>query len=192
MTTSSQPLAPVFDPAGHDGHVHAAPTEWDPRYAYAYSYAPAAEPSRAARFLLRIGSRMPAWSGPAGVALCLAGGIVYTLALNPTVAGADSQPTCVMKLFTGFDCPGCGGTRAMWFMLHGNLAAAARNNLPFVFAAPFVVYMFLAWTLQTVTKKKILPQLRIPNLALIGFMGAWLAFSILRNLPWAPFTWFYV
>jgi hypothetical protein len=24
------------------------------------------------------------------------------------------------------------------------------------------------------------------------FLGAWLAFSIARNLPWEPFTWFWV
>lgn len=197
VTSSSQPLPPVFGSAfavaEHDGHVHDPAATYDPaldpRYVYGYA---APEPGRVARFLLRLGARMPDWSGPAGVAVCLAGGIVYTLAMNPTVSGADSQPTCVLKLLTGFDCPGCGGTRAMWYMLHGNLAAAARNNLPFVFATPFVLYLFLAWTMQTVTKKRKLPPLRISNVAIVGFVGVWLAFSILRNLPWAPFTWFYV
>jgi len=204
VTSSSQPLPPVFgaidspgfgsvDPSGqgsalavaeHQGHPH-----YDPRYVYGYV---APEPNRVSRFLQRIGARMPDWSGPAGVALCFAGGVVYTLAMNPTVSGADSQPTCVLKLLTGFDCPGCGGTRAMWYLLHGNVAAAARNNLPFVFAVPFVIYLYLSWTLQTVSKKKAPPRLRIPNLAFVGFLGAWLVFSILRNLPWAPFTWLYV
>jgi len=37
-----------------------------------------------------------------------------------------------------------------------------------------------------------LPMLKISNGSLIGFLVAWLAFSILRNLPWAPFTYFFV
>jgi len=34
--------------------------------------------------------------------------------------------------------------------------------------------------------------LRLPNTVLAGFLGAWIVFSVARNLPWAPFTWLYV
>jgi hypothetical protein len=162
----------------------------DHDHGYAYPYV-VREPGRFTRFFIRVGQRMPAWTAPAGVALCVAGGVAYTLLVSPTSADAETRPTCVMKLLTGFDCPGCGGTRAAWYLLHGNIAAAARHHAPLVFATPFLLYLYLAWTLGTVTRLKV-PQLRIPNMALIGFLAAWIVFSVLRNLPWAPFNWLYV
>ena len=156
---------------------------------YQYTYK---QPGRIGSFFQWLGPRMPEWLAPAGVALCVAGGVVYTLLMDPTAADADSRPTCVMKMLTGFDCPGCGGTRAAWYLLHGNVAAAARHHAMLVFATPFLLYAYLAWTLGVVTKKKLLPQLKLPTPVLAGFIGAWILFSILRNLPWAPFTWLYV
>jgi hypothetical protein len=164
-------------------HDHAEPV------AYQYTYK---QPGRIGSFFQWLGPRMPEWLAPAGVALCVAGGVVYTLLMDPTAADADSRPTCVMKMLTGFDCPGCGGTRAAWYLLHGNVAAAARHHAMLVFATPFLLYAYLAWTLGVVTKKKLLPQLKLPTPVLAGFIGAWILFSILRNLPWAPFTWLYV
>ena len=37
-------------------------------------------------------------------------------------SGAFDSPTCLVKMTTGFDCPGCGGTRAFWYLLHGDVA----------------------------------------------------------------------
>jgi hypothetical protein len=158
-----------------------------PVYAYAYR-----EPGPVGRFFGRMGQRMPEWLAPAGVALCVAGGVAYSLLTNPADSDAESSPTCVMKLLTGFDCPGCGGTRAAWYMLHGNIAAAARHHAMLVFATPFLIYIYIAWTLQVVTKRKVIPQLQLSTPVIGGFIGAWIMFSVLRNLPWAPFTWLYV
>ncbi|MGI5244642.1 DUF2752 domain-containing protein [Dactylosporangium sp. CA-139066] len=152
---------------------------------YHYAYAP---PGRFARFL----SRLPAWAGPAGVGALISGGVAYTLLMKPTSAGAADTPTCLVKLLTGFDCPGCGGTRAAWYLLHGDIPAAAHHHAPLVFAAPFLAYLYVAWTVNRLNLPFKLPVLRISNGALIGFLGVWLVFSILRNLPWAPFTYFYV
>jgi hypothetical protein len=161
----------------HEGHQH---------YAYVLP-----EPGRVTKLFIRLGHWLPAWTAPVGVALCAGLGVAYVLLMNPTAADAESRPTCIMRLFTGFDCPGCGGTRAAWYLLHGNFAAAARHHAPLVFATPFVLYMYVAWALGTFTSRKI-PQLRISNLWIVGFLAAWIVFSIARNLPWAPFTWLYV
>jgi hypothetical protein len=37
-----------------------------------------------------------------------------------------------------------------------------------------------------------LPRLRVTPLGIGLFLAGWLVFSVLRNLPWAPFSWFYV
>ena len=60
-----------------------------------------------------------------------------------------------------------------------------------VFATPFLIYIYIAWTARVVFGKT-LPQLRISPSAIGIFLGIWGAWAVLRNLPWAPFTWFFV
>jgi hypothetical protein len=179
------PGAPI--PAALPGEAAepVAPDMVPPMYQYAYQPPPK---GRFARFI----DRLPAWAAPAGAGALISGGVAYTLLMKPTSAGATDASTCLVKLLTGFDCPGCGGTRAAWYLLHGDIPAAAYHHAPLVFAAPFLAYLYVAWTVNRLNLPFKLPMLRISNGALIGFLVAWLAFSILRNLPWAPFTYFYV
>ena len=45
---------------------------------------------------------------------------------------------------------------------------------------------------RLVVRGKTLPQLRISPTAIGVFLAIWGAWAVLRNLPWAPFTWFFV
>jgi hypothetical protein len=159
-------------------------------YAYAYGPPPSA-PDRFGRWISGIAARMPRWVAPVGIATCFLGAGAYVIAADPTDSGAEALPTCIMKLTTGFDCPGCGGTRAFWYVLHGNLPAAARHHAMFLFALPFLVYMYVAWAGRQLFNWR-LPMLRLSPVALGWFLAAWGVFSVLRNLPWSPFTWLYV
>jgi hypothetical protein len=143
------------------------------------------------QFLLRHWASSPRWFGPLAILVCFGGGVAYTLATDPVSSGAFSSPTCIIKLTTGFDCPGCGGTRAFWYLLHGNVPAAARSHILAVFAAPYLVYMFVSWAGNYAFGWKI-PYLRITPKLISYFLIVWGAFTIARNLPWAPFTWMYV
>ncbi len=146
---------------------------------------------RLARFIVRSWERSPHWAGVAAVTACVGGAVAYTLIADPVNSAANLPPTCLVKLTTGFDCPGCGGTRAAWYLLHGNLALAARHHAIFVFAVPFLLYGYVAWAANTALRWKV-PMLR-PSPIVIGiFLSAWVFFAVLRNLPWAPFTWLYV
>ncbi|HKD96325.1 MAG TPA: DUF2752 domain-containing protein [Micromonosporaceae bacterium] len=149
------------------------------------------EGDRFSRFMLRAWDRSPRWTAPLAALVCFATGVTYTLLTHPTSSDAASTPNCLIKLTTGFDCPGCGGTRAFWYLLHGNVAAAARSHLLIVFAAPYLLYMYVAWATGLMFKWR-LPMLKLTPKTISWFLVVWLAFSILRNLPWAPFTWFYV
>ena len=152
---------------------------------------PAYPDDRFGRFMLRTWDRSPRWAAPLAVLVCFFGGVAYTLLTHPTSSDAASTPNCIIKLTTGFDCPGCGGTRAFYYLMHGNVLAAARSHLVLVFAAPYLVYMYVAWAAGAMLNWK-LPALRPSPRAISVFLGVWLAFSVLRNLPWAPFTWLYV
>jgi hypothetical protein len=150
-----------------------------------------ARPDRFTRFVTMLYDRSPRWLAPLAALICIGGAAGYTLATDPTHEGAGESPTCILKMTTGLDCPGCGGTRAFWYLLHGDVASAARHHLVFVFAVPFLVYLYVAWAVKQVFGRK-LPTFA-PNPTVIGMvLAAWLVFAVLRNLPWAPFTWFYV
>ncbi|MEV4757583.1 DUF2752 domain-containing protein [Micromonospora sp. NPDC049559] len=163
-----------------------------------YYYPPAggpyyqyAEPDRLTRFVNRLNARLPRWAAPVAALGCMAAGVGYTLLADPTRTSPDAMPTCLLKLTTGLDCPGCGGTRALWYVLHGDLPAAARHHVVFVFALPFLIYLYVAWALSHTFGWR-LPQLRVTPKVVGVFLAVWLTFSVLRNLPWAPFTWLYV
>jgi hypothetical protein len=155
------------------------------------AYAAAPPTDRLTQLVDRLRARAPRWLAPLAVLSCIGGAVAFTELSNPTAGSPDATPTCLVKLTTGLDCPGCGGTRAAWYLLHGDLGAAARHHLVFVFAVPFLIYLYVAWTAQAVFGRR-LPRLRVTPLGIGLFLGGWLVFSVLRNLPWAPFSWFYV
>ncbi|MGN9809665.1 DUF2752 domain-containing protein [Micromonospora sp. BQ11] len=156
----------------------------------AYPY-PAPEQDRLTRFVVRLYDRAPRWAVPLAAVGCVGLGIAYTLVSDPTRSAPDAAPTCLLKLTTGLDCPGCGGTRALWYLLHADLPAAARHHFLFVFTVPFLAYLFVAWAGKQAFGWR-LPELRLSPKVLGGFLAVWFAFSVLRNLPWAPFTSLYV
>lgn len=190
VSTSSRPAVAATEASRPDVAATEAsgPVGWPTPPPDGY---PEPEPDRLTRFVLRLYERSPRWAVPLAAVGCVAIGMGYALLSNPTHAAPDAAPTCLLKLTTGLDCPGCGGTRALWYVLHADLPAAARHHFLFVFALPFLAYLFVAWAGNQAFGWR-LPELRISSKVIVGFLGAWLAFSVLRNLPWAPFTSLYV
>lgn len=85
-------------------------------------------------------------------------------------------PPCLFHELTGLHCPGCGNTRALHALLHGDVAAALSYNLLFL---PMVACVALL---------AIRPRLA-GNRWLCGTVaGAVILFFVMRNLPWFPFT----
>jgi hypothetical protein len=152
-------------------------------------YATAAPAGRG--LFARLAARAPRWSAPLAVAACFAGVASWVWVSDPTDSSAADMPTCLVKLTTGLDCPGCGGTRAFYYLLHGNLPQAVRHHAIAVFAAPVLVWLYLAWAVRTVTGRR-LPMPQLGSRAVLGFLVAWAVFTVVRNIPVAPFTGIYV
>lgn len=51
-------------------------------------------------------------------------------------------PPCILLHYVGIQCPGCGGTRAMFSLLHGDVAASIAMN-PIVLAGYLALALLL-------------------------------------------------
>jgi hypothetical protein len=88
---------------------------------------------------------------------------------------------CPVKALTGLDCPGCGGLRMTHALLHGDLRGAVRDNLLVLVAGPA-----LAGTLARAAAEGRRPRDAVPAPLAAAFLGAALAWMVVRNLPGWP------
>lgn len=120
----------------------------------------------------------------------LVGAAWFVERYNPTDGRADPTGPCAWHAVTGINGPTCGGTRAFYELLHGNVVEAARFHLPFVVAVPVLAYWWLAWAAEVWLGRR-LPRLRPKPWMIATYVVASLVFTtVLRNLPFAPFHWF--
>jgi len=98
-------------------------------------------------------------------------------------------PRCLFYSMTGLQCPGCGGLRAAHHLLHGHFVAALQLNPLAVLLLPVVAVLFAAHGLTRATGRDWIRPLRHPFWLWL-LVGVAVAFSIARNLPYAPFTFF--
>ncbi|MBP5232718.1 MAG: DUF2752 domain-containing protein, partial [Planctomycetes bacterium] len=85
-------------------------------------------------------------------------------------------PPCPWRSLTGLYCPGCGNTRALSLLLHGDFAGSLRHNL--LFLPALAVLGALVWRPRLVDR---------PAFSLT-VAGVLVLFAVLRNLPFAPFS----
>ncbi|WP_344168004.1 DUF2752 domain-containing protein [Pilimelia columellifera] len=163
---------------------YGSPPHLDPHFPYAPQ-------GRLAGWTARLSARAPRWLAPAGALACFGGAVAYVLVSDPTDSRADALPSCLLKFTTGLDCPGCGGTRAFYYLVQGNVPAAARHHALFVFAVPFLLYLYAAWATRAVFGRQ-LPTPTFGPRALAITLAVTAVFSVARNLPWSPFSWMYV
>lgn len=117
--------------------------------------------------------------------LVISAGSAFVAYFNPTQVSLF--PVCPFYKLTGLACPGCGLTRGFHALFHGDILTALDFNalLP-AFAAIFG-YIFLALVLVAVRGRG-LPTNFIRAKWLYGFFAVAITFTILRNLPYYPFS----
>lgn len=123
-------------------------------------------------------------AAPVAAGAAVLAGCVALAVVDP----AQGPPICPFRALTGWDCPGCGGTRAAHQLLTGNLAAAVDLNVLAVLALPFVV-----WALWVVLVRAFGgPRLPMPAVSRRWSVVALMvvgAFWVVRNLAGTPFAW---
>jgi len=94
-------------------------------------------------------------------------------------------PICLFHTLTGWNCPGCGGTRAAYQLLHGHLLRALRDNALFVLTLAVLAGGAGYWLVQKARKRPV--TINVPAGVWWGFLIVALVFTVLRNLP--AFSW---
>ena len=126
--------------------------------------------------LLVAGRRVPPLLGPlaVGVAGVIAGVVAHVVDL-------PYRPLCPFLVLTGYWCPGCGSSRALHALAHGDLAEALARNPMTTVTVPLLVFWWAAWLYRTATGRTRTTMAHPAFLwALLVFV---IAFWVLRNLP---------
>lgn len=116
---------------------------------------------------------------PVAVLGAVAGAFAYVGAVDPNSPG--HYPVCPLLHYTGVYCPGCGGLRSAYAVVHGHLGTALGCNALAVAGYALFAVVWTLWFWRSLRGREFRPQLtayhrRALWTVLIGFM-------IVRNLP---------
>jgi hypothetical protein len=103
--------------------------------------------------------------------------VIFFSLVNPV--GCAWAPKCIFKLISGYQCPGCGASRAIYAMLHGHPLEALSYNYFFLIALPYLLAVIVTgWIPQLSRLKQIVQGETLAWIYLVMFFIWW----ILRNL----------
>lgn len=114
-----------------------------------------------------------------------------TGAVVAAVLASDVLPsTCIIHFVTGWDCPFCGGSRALAALMEGDISSALGFNAFAVLAfIPLVTAMLgLLGLWETGIVHRLWPSGKSGTVCAALLAASVLAWSVTRNLPFAPFT----
>ncbi|HEY3928798.1 MAG TPA: DUF2752 domain-containing protein [Candidatus Koribacter sp.] len=97
---------------------------------------------------------------------------------------ASFLPPCIFQKLTGLFCPGCGSTRAVWYLVHGHPLKALGENALIVLLLPFIIYDLAA----VLSRRWVTLSSRLHPWILWTLFGVLIAFTVARNIPLHPFT----
>lgn len=90
---------------------------------------------------------------------------------------------CPLRAMTGWNCPLCGGTRAVLALVHGRWQEAAHDNLLVVLGPLVALVVAAGWALARRSGRVLSWPPRSAAMVALGL----LVWTVLRNLP--AFEW---
>jgi hypothetical protein len=116
--------------------------------------------------------------------LTLAVGATYLFIFEPGKSGFF--PACPFRVLTGFTCPGCGSTRGLHRLLHGDVVAAFEFNPLMVLSLPFLLYALVRYTTAAVTGRPLKANRLNAKYIWVLFVVI-ISFWVFRNTRLYPF-----
>ena len=119
------------------------------------------------------------------IAMFIIAGAVALFFLDPTKHAFF--PKCAFHLATGYSCPGCGSSRALFALTHGNVFEAFRLNPGILCLLTMGVTDFGRY-IRSTSQARPYYTLFANTWLVIGLVVGMVVYAVLRNLPWMPFT----
>jgi len=116
--------------------------------------------------------------------LSIAAASTYLLIFEPGKSGLF--PSCPFRMLTGFTCPGCGSTRGLHRLLHGDVIAAFEFNPLMVVSLPFLLYALWRYTFAAVSGKPLQRRQLAPRYIWM-LVAVIMSFWFFRNTRFYPF-----
>lgn len=132
-----------------------------------------------------MGQAVPPRSVCTGLLGMAAAGATLLFFFDPSTAGF--YPSCPFHALTGLYCPGCGTCRALHALLHGNVAEAFWFNPLTVLALPLLIYLLAPYVAFGLGARKV-SVASVPARYTWVLLWTILAYWVLRNVPYYPFT----
>ena len=115
--------------------------------------------------------------------LSIALGATYLFIFEPGKTGFF--PACPFRTLTGFTCPGCGSTRGLHRLLHGDIVSALEFNPLMVLSLPFLLYALVRYTTAAVSGRP-LQRHNLDAKYIWILFGVIMSFWIFRNTRFYP------
>ncbi|MDE5903254.1 MAG: DUF2752 domain-containing protein [Muribaculaceae bacterium] len=106
--------------------------------------------------------------------------IIVLWKVNPVEA--VWMPKCVVHSLTGWQCPGCGITRALHAALHGHFAEAIRYNYFLLLSLPYLLAVAAVSWIPALRRRRRLHRVVLgPELA-VSYVVLFAIWFVVRNL----------
>ena len=115
----------------------------------------------------------------------LIAGVAYLFVFEPGKSGFF--PPCPFRFLTGLQCPGCGSTRALHQILHGNFEAAFMLNPLLTLGIPFMLFAFVRYSV-IVMRGGVPRSNALPAPYIYAMFFVIVSFWVFRNTPFYPFV----
>ena len=117
--------------------------------------------------------------------LGISAAIVFVAMKDPRTHGMGVL--CPSRRVFGIYCPGCGSTRSLYDILHGEYSLAFQNNpLMVLVGLPVLLAMILSLASVVIRRKR--PVLRTPSAVGYSIAIFLVLYCVARNLPGAAFN----
>ncbi|MCW2869117.1 MAG: rane protein [Streptomyces oryziradicis] len=118
-------------------------------------------------------------AAPLGVLAGVAAAFAYVGTVDPNAPG--HYPVCPLLHFTGLYCPGCGGLRSAYAVVHGEFGTALGLNALAVAGYGLFAVLWTVWLVRAARGRPFTVRLRPAHWWAVGAVV--LAFAVVRNLP---------